>query len=299
MGFEGCPQEITIMIETVGQPRPSRKDDATSGVGSDCLMSVIPTPESSRAVLEDVIRGVRLVDALPHLDFLMSMFIPADVPVQTYERHQMKVMLQESTKPIIFCGIEAASTRYAVEMASVVAGGLDSLQRSPFIINYINTVSAFRHNEEAVQRLLFAAERNLPTIYAPANCRGTTAPMTVAGMMALATRDNWLVWYPNSSRLPFNLNHPSVSAMNALDEDLCGPDKGSWVRTGPSLPTSSSRFRGCSDSRCSTPRQRSRLDVICQPNERCKSDSLHWLSRFCNDRIAGVDGLVRRAHWLA
>jgi trimethylamine--corrinoid protein Co-methyltransferase len=94
-------------------------------------------------------------------------------------------MLQESTKPIVFVGIEAQSTVYAVEMACEVAGGLDRLQRYPFVVNYVNTVSAFRHNQESVERLLYAAERDLPSIYAPGRTRGTLAPMTVAGGIAL------------------------------------------------------------------------------------------------------------------
>jgi trimethylamine--corrinoid protein Co-methyltransferase len=156
------------------------------GVGSDCMnVYDLETGQRRTAVLSDVVNGVRLVDALPNLDFVMSMFLPSDVPSDKYERHQMAVMLQESTKPIVFVGGEAASTRYSVEMATAVAGGLEALRRRPFILNYINTVSAFRHNEESVERLLYAAERNLPSIYLPGNSRGTTAPITVAGAMAL------------------------------------------------------------------------------------------------------------------
>jgi trimethylamine--corrinoid protein Co-methyltransferase len=156
------------------------------GVGSDCsYIYDLDTGQRRQAVLDDVVRGVRLVDALPNLDFVMSMFLPSDVSQETYERHQMAVMLQESTKPIVYVGVEAASTVYAVEMASAVAGGLESLQRYPFVINYVNVVSAFRHNEESVRRLLYAAERNLPTIYAPSKSRGTMAPITVAGALAL------------------------------------------------------------------------------------------------------------------
>ena len=156
------------------------------GVGSDCMYIYdLETGERRRAVLKDVIQGVRLVDALPNLDFVMSMVTPSDVPQECYERHQMAVMLQESTKPIVFVGNEAASTVYAVEMATAVAGGLESLQRYPFIINYVNTTSVFKHNEESVQRLLYAAERNLPTIYAPSRARGTVAPMTLAGALVL------------------------------------------------------------------------------------------------------------------
>ncbi len=156
------------------------------GVGSDCMhIYDLNTGERRKAVLEDVVHGVRLVDALPNLDFVMSMFMPSDVPEETYERHQMAIMVQESTKPIVFVGLEAASTVFAVEIAAAVTGGVEQLQRHPFIINYVNVTSAFRHNESSLQRLLYAAERNLPTIYLPSESRGTTAPITVAGALAL------------------------------------------------------------------------------------------------------------------
>jgi trimethylamine--corrinoid protein Co-methyltransferase len=156
------------------------------GVGSDCLhIYDLDTGQRRKAVLQDVVEGVRLADALPNVDFVMSMFLPSDVPEDRYERHQMSVMLQESTKPIVFVGIEATSTVFAIDMAAAVAGGLGSLQERPFVINYVNVVSAFRHNEQSVHRLLYAAERNIPTIYAPSRSRGTMAPMTVAGALAL------------------------------------------------------------------------------------------------------------------
>lgn len=156
------------------------------GVGSDCMhIYDLYSGQRRMAVLQDVVDGIRLVDALPNLSFAMSMFLPSDVPPERYERHQMSVMLQETTKPIVFVGIEAASTAYSIEMAAAVAGGLEELQRSPFVINYVNTVSAFRHNTESVHRLLYAAERNLPSIYAPGRARGTLAPITVAGGIAL------------------------------------------------------------------------------------------------------------------
>ena len=156
------------------------------GVGSDCMSIYdLETGEHRTALLRDVVNGVRLVDALPNMDFVMSMFLPSDVPRADYERHQMSIMLQESTKPIIFVGVEADSTVTALDMAAAVAGGLETLQQYPFVINYVNTVSAFHHNGESLQRLLYAAERNIPSIYAPGSTRGTLAPITSAGAMAL------------------------------------------------------------------------------------------------------------------
>jgi trimethylamine--corrinoid protein Co-methyltransferase len=156
------------------------------GVGSDCMSIYdVNTGEHRKAVIEDVISGVRLVDALANMDFVMSMFLPTDVPQTDYERHQMSIMLQESTKPIIFVGIEEESTVMALDMAAAVAGDLKTLQQYPFVINYVNTVSAFHHNGESVRRLLYAAERNIPSIYAPGSTSGTLGPITSAGAMAL------------------------------------------------------------------------------------------------------------------
>jgi len=156
------------------------------GVGSDCMSIYdLKSGEHRKAVLDDVVNGVRLVDALSNIDFVMSMFLPLDVPQADYERHQMAIMLQESIKPIIFVGVEKDSTVMAIDMAATVAGGLEALQEYPFVINYVNTVSGFHHNAESVQRLLYAAERNIPSIYAPGSTRGTLGPITSAGSMAL------------------------------------------------------------------------------------------------------------------
>lgn len=180
------PRRLVIYDQTGEHAMTLDGSRSHFGVGSDCLHIYDPfTAERRRAVLDDVVNGVRLVDALPNLDFVMSMFMPSDVPDDRYERQQIAVMLEESTKPIVFVGREAQSTRFAVEMAKEVAGGLSALRERPFIINYVNTVSVFRHNEESVRRLLHAAEFNLPTVYGPGNIRGITAPMTYAGALAL------------------------------------------------------------------------------------------------------------------
>ncbi len=180
------PQDVTIYDRNRQTAMMLGAERSYFGVGSDCMSIYDPeTGQHRKALRRDVINGVRLVDALPNMDFVMSMFLPSDLPQTDYERHQMSIMLEESTKPIIFVGIEADSTVMAIDMAAAVAGGLETLQQYPFIINYVNTVSAFHHNGESLQRMLYAAERNIPTIYAPGSMRGTLAPMTAAGSMAL------------------------------------------------------------------------------------------------------------------
>jgi trimethylamine--corrinoid protein Co-methyltransferase len=184
--LRAAPKNVTLFDQTGRRAMCLGGYRTYFGVGSDCLhVYDLDTGQRRKAVLADVVRGVRLVDALPNLDFCMSMFLPSDVPDERYERAQMAVMLRETTKPIVFVGTQAASTVDAIEMAAVVAGGLASLQRYPFVVNYVNAVSSFVHNEASLRRLLYAAERNLPTIYSPGKSRGTQSPITVAGSLAL------------------------------------------------------------------------------------------------------------------
>jgi trimethylamine--corrinoid protein Co-methyltransferase len=202
------------------------------GTGSDCQhIYDLGTGQRRAAVLRDVEDAARLVDALPNLDFLMSMFLPSDVPPERYEGLQMKALLEGSRKPIVFCGLSGDSTRQAVEMAAAVAGGERELARRPFVLNYLNTPSALRHNQESVSRLLYAARRNLPTIYAPGNCRGSTAPMGVAGMMALGNAGQLaglVLSQLAREGSAFILNQPSVGAldMRFMRDLYASPDKG-------------------------------------------------------------------------
>jgi trimethylamine---corrinoid protein Co-methyltransferase len=250
------PRDLVIYDREGRRAMSFEEGSCWFGVGSDCASIYDPrTGEHRKAMLRDMEDAVRLVDSLANIDFLMSMFIPSDVPAELYERRQLKAMLELGTKPIVFCGIEAASTERAIEMAAVVAGGAQALAQRPFVINYVNTVSALRHNEEGVERLLCAAERNLPTIYAPANCRGTTAPMTVAGMVALGNAGQLaglVLSQLAREGSPFLMNHPSVGAMDMrfMRDLFVSPDK------GPCGGDMAHRYRvpvfasgGCSDAK--------------------------------------------------
>ena len=137
------------------------------------------------AVLADVAQSARLVDALPNLDFVMSQYLPSDVAADRYERAQLATMFQESVKPVVFVGLEQASTIHAIAMASAIAGNVENLARYPFVVNYVNFATPFNHNRESMERLLYAAERNIPSVYTPGRARGSEVPMTEAGALSL------------------------------------------------------------------------------------------------------------------
>lgn len=157
------------------------------GPGSDCLQALDHRSGlRRRALLSDVVEGIKVVDALSGIDFAMSLFLPSDVPHQVYDRYQMEAMLNGTTKPMIFVTYDLQGCQDAVEMAEVVAGGPEALQANPHICCYINVATALRHNAEAVQKLIFLAGKGLPCLYLPSQgMRGILTPVTFAGNLAM------------------------------------------------------------------------------------------------------------------
>ncbi len=177
--------DYIMIYDRFGNPvMPLGDRISTYGTGSDCPNILDHrTGERRKAVLQDVVDGIRVADALPHVDFIMSMFLPSDVPVGADVR-QMEIMLTYSAKPICFVTYGWEGTSEVIEMAEVAAGGADNLRINPSVICYLNPTSAFVHNEEAVRKVMYCAEKRLPVIYLPDVIRGMTGPMTVEGAMA-------------------------------------------------------------------------------------------------------------------
>lgn len=181
-----APKETTL-YDRNGQPAMRVGGHRSyCGPGSDCLHILDHrTRQRRRPLLKDVVEGTIVCDALENINFVMSMFLPGDVNQSLADRYQMEVMLNHTTKPIVFVTYDMAGCADAIEMAAAVAGGPAALPAKPFVTCYINVTTGLRHNEEALQKLLFLAGKGLPAIYIPVTSAGTTGPVTMAGTLAL------------------------------------------------------------------------------------------------------------------
>lgn len=155
------------------------------GTGSECP-SILDsyTGETRKFMRADIGNAGRLVDALPNLDFLMSMGIIWDEPVHVADLYQFQEMLFNCTKPIVFTCYDRRGNEGIMKMAAVAAGGEDELRAKPFVVHYIEPSSPLDASKEAVDKLLFSAENGIPSIYTPCTCAGSTSPVTLAGTVA-------------------------------------------------------------------------------------------------------------------
>ena len=178
----------TVLYDRHGKPvMPLEGYNVFYGPGSDCPNVIdVRTGERRRGTLQDIVDAMIVCDALPNIDFLMSFCIASDLPPEASDRNQMRAMLMNSAKPILFVTIEFEGCIDAIRMAEAVAGGTEQLRLNPICACYINVTHPMRHNREALQKLLFLAGKGLPTTYTPVVLRGATGPVTAAGAIALA-----------------------------------------------------------------------------------------------------------------
>jgi len=181
------PKSVTLHDRNGRPVMPLEGNNYFFGPGSDCLNIVDHRSGKRRKpVLQDVVEAIRVCDALDEIDFVMSMFLPSDVRQEIADRYQMEIMLHNTIKPIVLVTYETSGCVDAIEMAEAVAGGANALRERPFVTCYINVTTGLLHNADALEKLLFLAEKGLPALYIPVVSGGTTGPITVAGGLALS-----------------------------------------------------------------------------------------------------------------
>jgi trimethylamine---corrinoid protein Co-methyltransferase len=182
-----APKRAVLCDRSGRRVMPLERNNVFFGTGSDCPNVIdVRTGERRPGLLQDIVEASIVCDALENIDFLMSFCNASDLPQDTADRHQMRAMLMNSTKPILFVTTEFEGSVDVIHMAEAVAGGEEELRRNPICACYINVSHSLRHNQEALRKLLFLSGKGLPTTYTPVVLRGGTGPVTAAGAIALA-----------------------------------------------------------------------------------------------------------------
>jgi trimethylamine--corrinoid protein Co-methyltransferase len=185
-----APGRITLAGRNGRRELVLEKDRIYFGTGSDLPFFIDPrTGERHRTVFEDVVNAARVTDALPNIDFFMSMGLVSDVPPAVYDRHQFLAMLIGTAKPYIITSVDGKGLKDQFDMASMVIGGDEVFRQNPLFGIYSEPISPLVHGKPALEKVLVAAEHGIPIVFVPAPSAGGTAPVTLAGVLASGIAD--------------------------------------------------------------------------------------------------------------
>jgi trimethylamine--corrinoid protein Co-methyltransferase len=109
-----------------------------------------------------------------------------DVPAVAADLYEFEAVVTNTTKPIVFIGYSPRGMELVFEMAAEVSGGMEALREKNFLIAYPEPITPLVFPEEVIERTFIAADLFMPQIDGPTEQMGATAPVTLAGTIALA-----------------------------------------------------------------------------------------------------------------
>ncbi|MEW5958550.1 MAG: trimethylamine methyltransferase family protein [Chloroflexota bacterium] len=185
-----APCRVALCSRT-GEPRLYLEGHRTYfGTGSDLPNTRdLETGERRLSLLQDVRQTARLADWLPNLDFVMSMALPSDVPVETSDRCSFLAMVENTAKPLVYTAWDETGLADIIAMAQTIAGGPAELALKPFLLCYLEPVSPLQHAAEVLRKMMLLVDHGLPFVYAPGPVEGASAPVTSAGSLAMANAE--------------------------------------------------------------------------------------------------------------
>lgn len=160
------------------------------GTGSDCPTTIdLNTGERRNSQLQDVATLAKVADYCPNINFVMSMALANDMPAHTADVHEFVTMVNNTSKPLVFTAFSLNSLQAIHRICAIATGGEDEFRHNPFVVHYSEPTTPLRHTHEAVEKLLFCAEKGIPIVYAPAPMSGSTAPATLAGTIVIGNAE--------------------------------------------------------------------------------------------------------------
>ena len=203
-----------------------RLDDKNTYFTTDgCGVETIDfeTRERRPSCKADVGKMARIADYLPSIGFIWPMVSAQDQGI-TAPLHELDAAYNNSVKHVqsetVMGEIPA---RYAVEIATVIAGDKkELLKRSPFSL-VVCTIAPLIQDKEGIEGAMVLAEAGIPVGFLAMPTMGTTAPATLAG--ALAMGDAEII----SAAVLMQMVAPGAPVFHSLMQAWADPRSGAYV----------------------------------------------------------------------
>lgn len=163
------------------------------GPGPTCPNFLDPTTSQRRPYLrKDASAVAKVCDALPNIDFCESLGTVSDVHPELGATYEFAEMFPNTSKPIVAWSYDWQDGEDIHKMAVAAAGGQKAFEKRPNYVHYCEPLSPLVSNEEALNKLIFAARHRVPLIFTPCPSAGGTAPSTMAGILTQAAAESWM-----------------------------------------------------------------------------------------------------------
>jgi trimethylamine--corrinoid protein Co-methyltransferase len=180
------PREFTLWGRQPGRELQVTVERAYFGPGPTCTYFQDPfTGERRRARRGDAAMTGKVVDALPNLDYAMSLSLLDDVTPLLSPVYEFAEMIANTDKPILGWANNPETLADIYAIAAAAIGGERILQQQPCFAMVTTYESPLRLAEKPLANLLWAAERGIPCALLGGPTVGLESPVTGASGLVL------------------------------------------------------------------------------------------------------------------
>lgn len=136
-----------------------------------------------KVVLDDNIKQIRVVDSTDHIMASHIDVWPSDVNYLTVHTECIYVWAKNTRKPYGAGCYGRVASKDMINVMSIIVGGEKELIKRPRLIGFMNPTSPLHLPALMTNGLEVFAKFKQPTIVAPEALAGTSAPVTIAGLL--------------------------------------------------------------------------------------------------------------------
>jgi trimethylamine--corrinoid protein Co-methyltransferase len=158
--------------------------------GTAIYVMDLETGKRRPSTIEDVKLNARLVDALQHVHLFTINVFPNEVrDINDIDINRFYWSLRNTSKHIMGGIYSLKGTKQVIEMAGMLAGGMDALRERPFVSFITLVISPFKIDGLYGDITCHIAEQGIPVVTPTEPVCGTTSPITLAGNVLVHTAE--------------------------------------------------------------------------------------------------------------
>ncbi|MHB9036187.1 MAG: trimethylamine methyltransferase family protein [Armatimonadota bacterium] len=136
------------------------------------------------ATKKDIAEFAAVADTLPNVHIVAAQATPQDVAFEATLVHAIDAMIRNTSKPMMCAPMSASDAHAIIDMVRIVQGA-DDLSSTPMAIVQQSTLSPLSWPSEMSKTFVDVVKSGLPFLIHTAPNSGMTAPLTLAGVLAV------------------------------------------------------------------------------------------------------------------
>lgn len=148
------------------------------------------TGEQRLTTYNDAVETGLVIQALENIDIATGMCYISDRKAETSQLYECRALLETTLKPILLLQSNLEAFKTELKLFATITGGLEEFLAHPCLISGVSQAVPLKFEENIAKIVMTQWELGLPAIYGTTTSMGVSAPITLAGALAMGLADN-------------------------------------------------------------------------------------------------------------